>query len=276
MNALIALFHAVRNGDREVVVTTLGERPEFLHARNPNAGKENSQEWDEFGLLHTAAKFGHLAIVRDLVERGIEVYSNPMSTYPAVMLAAWEGHDDVVSYFLNEIPDKAEGTNGIGIACNLAARQGWMDKVRLHIERDPLAVHQRGWIGDTPLHWPAHNGFHEIVELLLASGADPNAHVLHWTGGTPLHWASEREPEIVKRLVQAGADVDARVGLAGSAMLGATPLIWCAKQRDDCAEAAQMLLSLGADPSLLDAEGKSALDWAREKGSSRIEAVLTG
>jgi hypothetical protein len=33
-------------------------------------------------------------------------------------------------------------------------RQGWVEIVRKHIERDPLAVHQRGWIGDTPLHWP--------------------------------------------------------------------------------------------------------------------------
>jgi hypothetical protein len=43
--------------------------------------------------------------------------------------------------------------------------------VRKHIERDPLSVHQRGWIGDTPLHWPSHNNNVEIVTMLLDAGA---------------------------------------------------------------------------------------------------------
>ena len=55
---------------------------------------------------------------------------------------------------------------------NLAARQGWADLVQRHIEIDRLAVHQRGWIGDSPLHWPAHNGNAEIVGILLDAGAD--------------------------------------------------------------------------------------------------------
>jgi ankyrin repeat protein len=50
-------------------------------------------------------------------------------------------------------------------------RQGWVEIVRKHIERDPLAVHQRGWIGDTPLHWPSHNNHAEIVTMLLDAGA---------------------------------------------------------------------------------------------------------
>ena len=60
---------------------------------------------------------------RLLVERGAEVYTNPMNTYPPVMQAAWNKHAEVVKYFLEEIPDKAAGTNGLGVAINLAARQ---------------------------------------------------------------------------------------------------------------------------------------------------------
>ena len=73
------------------------------------------------------------------------------------------------------------------------------------------AVHQRGWIGDSPLHWPAHNGYTEIVRYLLDHGAVANAHEIGWIGGTPLHWASERHPAIVRMLVAAGADPNARV-----------------------------------------------------------------
>ena len=34
--------------------------------------------------------------------------------------------------FLEEIPDKAAGTNGLGVAINLAARRGWIEIVREH------------------------------------------------------------------------------------------------------------------------------------------------
>ena len=67
-----------------------------------------------------------------------------MASYLAIMDAAWNKHQQVVDYFLNEIPDKAIGTNGLGVAINLAAQQGWTAIVAKHIARDPLAVHQRG------------------------------------------------------------------------------------------------------------------------------------
>ena len=44
---------------------------------------------------------------------------------PAVIIAAWNKHKDVVDYYLQQIPDKADGTNGLGVTINLAARQGW-------------------------------------------------------------------------------------------------------------------------------------------------------
>jgi len=246
--------------------------PGLVGLRNPNADK-GGPDWDELTLLHTAAKSVHLDMVKWLVEAGAEVYSNPMSSYPAVALAAWDKHQDVVDYFLKEIPGRAAGTNGLGVMCNLAGRFGWLDIVRRHVERDPLVVHQRGWIGDTPLHWPAHNDSSDIVGVLLAAGADPNAHVTNWMGGTPLHWASERSPRSLKLLIDAGADVNARV-LLDEGMKDATPLVWCAKQRDDCAECAEVLLAAGADRSLTDAEGKSALDHAVAQGHNRVAAAL--
>ena len=106
----------------------------------------------------------------------------------------------------------------------------------------------RGWIGDTPLHWPAHNGHIEIVRLLLEHGADPTQHEINWIGGSPLHWASEREPEICQMLIDAGAEVNARIDRPGSSHLGGTPLHWCARQPEDCGKAIEVLLKNGGDP----------------------------
>ena len=264
------IFEAVKAGD----VSYFEANPDHVNLKNPRATVEGSLEWDELSPIHGAAKFGHLDAVKKLVALGAEVYSHPLNTYPAVIVAAWKGQQHVVDYFLNEIPDKAEGTLQIGVTCNLAAREGWIDQVRKHLARDPLAVHQRGWIGDTPLHWPCHNGFIEIVRLLLDHGANPNIEENNWVGGTPLHWASERNADIVTLLIAHGADPNARVTRPGSHHLGGTPLHWCARQRDDSAECAEVLLKAGTDPSAVDAAGKTALEYAGPKVAQAIHDFL--
>jgi ankyrin repeat protein len=259
----------ITDGDLEGVRTQLDATTFLVHVRNPD-----TEAWDQSTPLHTAAKQGHLEMSRFLVERGAEVYSNPMSTYPPVVIAAWNKKQEVVDYFLKDIPDKASGTNGLGVTINLAARQGWTDIVRQHIDADPLAVHQRGWIGDTPLHWPAHNGQVEIVEMLLDAGADINADEIGWAGGKPLHWASEHEPATVKVLLDRGADVNARNVKDGSDFRGFTPLMMNASQKNDCAEATELLIEAGADIHATDPNGRTALDIALEKGLSRISETL--
>lgn len=264
-----SLFAQIVAADLEAVRKQLDAAPFLVHVRNPDA-----DAWDELTPLHAAAKHGQLEIARLLVERGAEVYSNPMATYPPVVIAAWNKRQDVVDYFLQEIPDQAGGTNHLGVTINLAARQGWIEIVRQHIEADPLSVHNRGWIGDTSLHWPAHNGHVEIVDLLLEAGADIEADEIGWAGGKPLHWASEHEPATVAALLARGADVNARNFKAGSDFEGFTPLMMNASQENDCAEATQLLLEAGADLGATDAQGRTALDIALGRGLTRIPEVL--
>jgi len=260
------LFKAIESGNQSLTKEILKAYPYYLELKDAN----------HMTPLKLAAKLGHLDIVKMLVKRGAEVYSNPMGSYPAVMDAAWNKQEEVVNYFLRDIPDKAIGTNGLGVMINLAARQGWKDIVKRHIEKDPLAVHQRGWIGDTAMHWACHNNYGEIASLLLDHGADIEADEINWIGGRPLHWASEHAPICTKILLDRGAQVNARNVKEGSPCLGRTPLIHNASQNDDCAEITELLLKAGADVYAKDAKGKTALDWAKEKKNVKIIAVLKG
>lgn len=264
-----AFFASIAAGDLAAVGPLLDEHPFLLHVRNPN-----EEAWEELTPLHGAARHGHLDLVKLLVERGAEVYSNPQATYPAVIVAAWKEQQPVVDYFLNDIPERASGTNDLGVTINLAARQGWIDVVRRHIEADSLAVHQRGWIGDSPLHWPAHNGNTDIIELLLDAGAAIEADEVNCYGGKPLHWASEHQPAAVELLLARGADVNARNVKTDSNFHGFTPLIMNAAQRDDCTEVTELLIAAGADIAAVDAGGKTALAHALEIVLERIPEVL--
>lgn len=265
----------VRQGDLSGVQDAVQANPELPHFHAPDNGHS-----DERTALHTASRHGHLQIVKFLVECGAEVYSHPMCTYPAVFLAENNRHhagrpdcQPIVDYFIKEIPDKAAGTNGLRIAVNLAARFGWADIVREHIQRDPLAVHSRGWIGDTPMHWACHNGHAQIVSMLLDAGADIEADEISCYGGKPLHWASEKQTHVVELLIERGADVNSVNKLKDSTYFGITPLGMNVLMTDDCAEVTRRLIAAGADTSV-SFGGRTLMQIAEEKGTANIQAVL--
>ena len=259
-----SFIKAIYKGDTKLILDSLSSNRSFINIRI-----------DEYmSPLKLAAQLGHLELVKLLVKKGAEVFSNPMASYPAVMDAAWAKKQHIVDYFLKEIPNKAIGTNGLGVAINLAARQGWTTIVAKHIEKDPLAVHQRGWIGDTPMHWPCHNGYTDIINLLLDNGADIEADEINWMGGKPLHWASEHAPRTTKILLERGADVNSINIKKDTKQYGRTPLIHNASQGEDCSEITEMLLNAGANINAKDAKGKTAMDTAKKKNNIKIITVL--
>lgn len=120
------------------------------------------------------------------------------------------------------------------------------------------------YVGDTALHLAAAGYRVEIIDLLLAAGADPKAAQNHRRSG-PLHyaadgfitgpeWNAKRQVTTLRRLLRAGAD------LCAPDKNGATPLHRAVRTR--CAEAVAFLLDSGSDPARPNKSGSTPFHLA--------------
>ncbi len=144
-----------------------------------------------------------------------------------------------------------------------AAAAGDLTAARGLLDTDPGSVERVAGDGFTGLHLAAYFGRDEVVSLLLAAGADPDAMATNGTGLRPLHAATAaRAPAIVEMLVEAGATVDARQ--TG----GFTPLMAAAKHGDTTS--LRLLLAAGADPSLASDDGATARSMATREAAQDL------
>lgn len=123
----------------------------------------------------------------------------------------------------------------------------------------------------TPLHHAARSGHPGVAVALLEAGADPNAWAtgfnIDWGWGwTPLHLAARSNPDhgVVKALLEAGADFDARSG--ESYREGLTPLHYAGWNSNRGVAAA--LLDAGADINALSRGGRTPLHDAAGNASN--------
>jgi ankyrin repeat domain-containing protein 17 len=163
-----------------------------------------------------------------------------------------------------------------------------LDRVVALLEADPERVHDRDDAGMTPLHRAAENGQAEVVEALLAQGADVEAQTDE--GQTPLQRSCYRSG-VVDLLLAHGASMDVftAINLEKTAcvarLLGREPCLVRAKMWDqtplqiaarrDNAGLVRLLLDHGAD---VDANGGwkgwTPLHWAAYDGRAEIVTLL--
>ncbi len=120
------------------------------------------------------------------------------------------------------------------------------------------------YVGDTALHLAAAGYRVEIVDLLLAAGADPNAAANH-RRSTPLHyaadgyingpvWDAKKQVKTIHRLLESGAPINAQD------KNGASPLHRAVRTR--CAAAVECLLKAGGNPVLRNKPGSTPFHLA--------------
>jgi ankyrin repeat protein len=298
-----ALHYAANRGDVETVTLLLergarteaanryGVKPLHLAGTNGNAAvvvallkagaDANAATPEGETPLMVASRSGNLEIVKQLLVHGANVNATEgWKGQSALMWAAAENHADVVRALVEAGADiKAKSKGGVFTPFLFAVRAGQIEAAVALIEAG-ADVNQTLTDGTSALVLATINAHWELASVLLDKGADPNAAAQGWTALHQIAWT--RRPnygynlpgpvstgrldalDLVKELVQHGADVNARETReprdGNRNMLnriGATPFLLAAKAVD--LPLMNALLAQAADPKLGNVDGTTPL-----------------
>lgn len=278
-----AFFAAIRRGDRKAVAEMLADR--LLLKSVDRHGST---------ALMQAALYSDATMMRLLLERGAD--SNATNKDGATALMWGAGDVEKVRLLLEQgarIDVKtALGRTPLLVAATYAGNSA---VVRLLLERGGK-VNDQDIFHETALTSAAKRGDAELVEVLLAAGADVAA-----GGRPPLAWAAEegnlatvaallkhgaaddknglnqalfnaavRGPHAaVLLLLEHGGDPNARSGFAGY-----TPLMGAAYSELKSIETLKSLLKKGGDVQVKGANGETALSLAKKRGHTDVVEIL--
>ncbi|QDV25588.1 ankyrin repeat domain-containing protein [Aureliella helgolandensis] len=241
--------------------------------------------------LMLAARNGNAEILASLLLAGAKVDAREVDGQTALMWAAERGNVDAVDALLHADADFDYRLRGSGYSAFMfAARNGHADATLRFLDAGMgvnamVNPNRKGGRnprrGMSALMLAIESGHLELALQLVARGADPNdqrsgfspLHAITWVRKTELgdNPAGDPPPRItgavdslsfVRKMVAAGAEVNLQLsrGAAGKAKLnpkGATPFLLAAKTAD--VPLLNLLLELGADPTLTNADGTTAL-----------------
>lgn len=228
-------------------------------------------ETDESGMtpLHIAVDSRQTACVRLLLEAG----ADPMvadrqgrNAFDAALKIPDLPVMKAIMVLLYKSGQKLHGPMGpMPWSLEYAARRGQTDvmKMLLAMGADPNAT---GTAGTAPLAEAAFKGDLDGVRVLLAHGARVNA--ISKAGTQPIHDAALGDSaDVIRELAMHGADINART--RGDAQ---TPLYIAAAMGK--MKAVEALVALGADLTTKDSQGRAPLDAAERAGLTDVVAFL--
>lgn len=150
------------------------------------------------------------------------------------------------------------GAHGLILALNEPS----LKAAQVLVEWPKTKVETRNLADESPLMIAALRGHLEIARKLIERDADVNK-----TGWTPLHYASTHgHVEIMRLLLDNHAYIDA------DSPNKTTPLMMAASYGTPAA--VKLLLDAGADPSLRNMQGLSAIDFAQRTGRTDVVEMI--
>jgi len=306
---------ALPSGETPLMIAARTGKPDAVNVLLARGAAVNAKEktLGQTALMWAAAE-RHADVVRLLIEGGADVHARSTAGYTPLLFAAREA-DLVVTreLFARGVDVNEAATDGMTALLTALIRHQ-LDYARFLLDQgaDPnkgagyTALHWGAgeWGGElstsvTPdSEWGAFGGLSgperlEMVKLLLARGADPNARVTRnvrryggaggnagsLVGATPfLLAAMAADRDVMRLLLQAGADPGATTDSKTTALMFAAGLAYSpgvTPISDATALAAvKLTLELGNDVRAANAAGETPLHAAAYWGADQVAAFL--
>ncbi|XP_047064140.1 uncharacterized protein LOC124671864 [Lolium rigidum] len=256
------LLHAAIDGNLDLLARMAVEMEATARRRGPGV-------WSTCGpqSLRLAAANGRTVVCRYLVEHlAVPVDAPSSSGETPLLLAATSKHTATAAYLLEHGADPRTAENDGESPLHWAAYNGDHELATLLLSRGANvgATNPRG----TALHDAAAQAHPAIVALLLSHGADPKK-VANSVFTPLLSSLLGGSLECMKLLIQAGADVNAG-GLHGAK---ATPLLLACSRRGNI-QFINCLLEAGADPNFPDELCRLPIEIAAIYAEQEVAEVL--
>jgi len=234
--------------------------------RNIVLDGENVRGWSP---LYTAAYNGNRQMVNLLCKQGADPNHQNTEGWSAAHAAADQSHKAVVAdliekYGSNVNVQTNEGTTPLFFA----AQRGNLNLVQYLIAHgaQPSLGNPGGW---QPIHGACYNDFDDVVSVLIKSGCRLNDGVDEIKGYAPIHIAiasEEANAKVVRMLLDAGANVNTQTSNGATALHLA--IFWNSKY------IVEYLLKMGARTDLRNSKNRRPIDLAVHYGNEELAALL--
>jgi ankyrin repeat protein len=255
--AAIALFALVLpatiRADQRLVLAARNQDSATLRSLLTEKGIDvNTVAPDGATALLWAAQWDDVKSVRALIAAGADVnLANQYGVTPLHM-AATNGSLEMVQALLNAGATPSLAALSGETPLMIAAKTGRLGPVQALLAKGASPHTRDTYREQTALMWATSEGHHEVMDALIAAGAEVSARSR--TGFTPIMFAARNgDIPAMKRLIEHGARVD-------EAMSDGTTVLHVAVVRGRI-DAAEFLLDRGADANAT-GPGYAPLHWA--------------
>ncbi len=194
--AYLPLYNAIVNGHLNIVQYLVEEKKIDVHSTIP-----------DWAFLEQAALNGHLRIVKYLLSQGAKLQAKNKFDLGFLNAIALHGHFQVIEYLSKE-------KHVLLPSLGFAAEKGYLGLVHYCVEEKNQLIDAQDINGRTPLHKAVISAHLDIVQYLVAQGADWRA--MDKQSKTPLDEAIENNYlEIVQYLIE-----EKRIDLNASYSIG--------------------------------------------------------
>lgn len=259
-----SLFESTKIGDLETVKVLRRNKK----LKNPII--EEDSEGNPWSVLHSAAYFGHLNIVKFVLDKNPDL---KFVNRTPIHLAAFKGNLGILEFlgFKLTNPNPPDQNGQTPFHC--AALKGHLDIVKYYLDtledKNPRILKLDQFKGRTPLHFAAQNGHLHICEEIWIHLEDKNPP--DQFGYTPLHLAANNgHLEIVKRILP---DIQDKNPKSKAKWNFWTPLHLAAK-KGHFKVVSYIVKNANCDLNVKDKHGNSAFDLASERSHSEVVQLL--